>query len=115
MSHHYSPLLIPYTYCLQYPFQEPSRVTGLSSNIEERITDAYVVVKVSWSYEGRCTPSHYIVVYKSVTGHEIYEKVTNRYVVFHWPEVCYPVEVFIQPEASGTRGEPLNQTISLDG
>ncbi|GAA55836.1 hypothetical protein CLF_109149 [Clonorchis sinensis] len=95
--------------------KQPSKPTGISSTIKERITDAYVVVNVSWSHEGRCEASHYNVVYKSVTGHEIYEKVNNKYVVFHWPEICHPVEVWIQPEASGRHGESLNQTVSLDG
>ncbi|OON21038.1 fibronectin type III domain protein, partial [Opisthorchis viverrini] len=85
----------------------------LTATIVENITEAYVAVRLSWTYDSPCRPVTFTLVYVSPDGTNIAEKTNDNYVTIHWAEKCHPILVRLHAQHGKDSGPTLEMTLHL--
>ncbi|KAG5454974.1 hypothetical protein CSKR_105911 [Clonorchis sinensis] len=85
----------------------------LTARIVQNITEAYLVVTLSWTYDSPCKPVTYVFIYVAPDGTSITETTVNNQVTIHWAEKCHPISVRLQGQNGDSIGPALEKTVNL--
>ncbi|OON19278.1 fibronectin type III domain protein, partial [Opisthorchis viverrini] len=93
--------------------KKPTEVTNLVANVQQKLTDAYVIVNISWTSPSNCKIRMFKYSYIANTGEKISGSTSERNAIIHWAEYCAPIDFTVWGETSEGQGDTLQKNITL--
>ncbi|GAA53511.1 titin, partial [Clonorchis sinensis] len=94
-------------------FEKPTEVANLAANIQQKLTDAYVLVNISWQSPSDCKIRKFQYSYIANTGERINGSTSERNAIIHWAEYCAPIHFLVWGETRDGQGDILQKNITL--